>query len=168
MHENWALNRQSNWRVHRYWASYTLMSCTLLVLSFIWSYLVGMPFYSENLKPSLTGSPYTLFLVVILGVHHIIHPAAIAVTIPYFILKKYSGGYPKSYATIDPIPLSETRSSRIPYRALILSFIAVVVSILAIIVPLLFGGTGACPADHGTGSRSQILIEARSMVPRNA
>jgi L-lactate dehydrogenase (cytochrome) len=25
----------------------------------------------------------------------------------------------------------------------------------------------ACPADHGTGSRSQILIEARSMVPRN-
>jgi hypothetical protein len=24
----------------------------------------------------------------------------------------------------------------------------------------------ACPADHGTGSRSQILIEARSMVPR--
>ena len=23
------------------------------------------------------------------------------------------------------------------------------------------------PADHGTGSRSQILIEARSMVPRN-
>jgi hypothetical protein len=27
--------------------------------------------------------------------------------------------------------------------------------------------TRACPADHGTGSRSQILIEARSMVPRN-
>jgi hypothetical protein len=26
---------------------------------------------------------------------------------------------------------------------------------------------GACPADHGTRSRSQILIEARSMVPRN-
>jgi ADP-ribose pyrophosphatase YjhB (NUDIX family) len=28
-------------------------------------------------------------------------------------------------------------------------------------------GIRACPADHGTGSRSQILIEARSMVPRN-
>jgi uncharacterized protein len=27
--------------------------------------------------------------------------------------------------------------------------------------------TRACPADHRTGSRSQILIEARSMVPRN-
>jgi len=25
----------------------------------------------------------------------------------------------------------------------------------------------ACPVDHGTGSRSQILIEAISMVPRN-
>jgi hypothetical protein len=25
----------------------------------------------------------------------------------------------------------------------------------------------ACPADHGTGSRSQILIEATSTVPRN-
>jgi hypothetical protein len=25
----------------------------------------------------------------------------------------------------------------------------------------------ACPLDHGTGSRSQILIEATSMVPRN-
>ena len=24
----------------------------------------------------------------------------------------------------------------------------------------------ACPTDHGTGSRSQILIEATSMVPR--
>jgi nucleotide-binding universal stress UspA family protein len=31
------------------------------------------------------------------------------------------------------------------------------------------GGTRsrACPVDHGTGSRSQILIEARSIVPRN-
>ena len=28
------------------------------------------------------------------------------------------------------------------------------------------GRPRACPADHGTGSRSQILIEARSMVPR--
>jgi hypothetical protein len=27
--------------------------------------------------------------------------------------------------------------------------------------------TRACPVDHGTGSRSQILIEAISMVPRN-
>jgi transcriptional regulator with XRE-family HTH domain len=27
--------------------------------------------------------------------------------------------------------------------------------------------TRACPLDHGTGSRSQILIEATSMVPRN-
>jgi hypothetical protein len=27
--------------------------------------------------------------------------------------------------------------------------------------------TRACPVDHGTGSRSQILIEATSMVPRN-
>jgi hypothetical protein len=26
--------------------------------------------------------------------------------------------------------------------------------------------TRACPTDHGTGSRSQILIEATSMVPR--
>ena len=32
---------------------------------------------------------------------------------------------------------------------------------------LLHDATRACPADHGTGSRSQILIEARSMVPRN-
>jgi gas vesicle structural protein len=27
--------------------------------------------------------------------------------------------------------------------------------------------TRACPLDHGTGSRSQILIEATSTVPRN-
>ncbi len=27
--------------------------------------------------------------------------------------------------------------------------------------------TRACPADHGTGSRSQIRIEATSTVPRN-
>jgi len=26
-------------------------------------------------------------------------------------------------------------------------------------------GTRACPVDHGTGSRSQMLIEATSMVP---
>jgi hypothetical protein len=27
-------------------------------------------------------------------------------------------------------------------------------------------GTRVCPVDHGTGSRSQILIDATSMVPR--
>jgi ketosteroid isomerase-like protein len=32
--------------------------------------------------------------------------------------------------------------------------------------PLPALGTRACPADHRTGSRNQILIEARSMVPR--
>ena len=37
------------------------------------------------------------------------------------------------------------------------------ISLLAVSV----AAARACPADHGTGSRSQILIEARSMVPRN-
>jgi len=36
----------------------------------------------------------------------------------------------------------------------------------AAFVPTTTGTTRACPVDHGTGSRSQIRIEATSTVPR--
>ena len=71
--------------------------------------------------------------------------------------------------SVDLAELSYMNSAGIRILFALASRLQALRIVLELIVAprLTYPKTRACPVDHGTGSRSQILIEAISMVPRN-